>query len=52
MNLNEIKPVPRSGDAQDMSVLALFAASQVGAYKNENVYVIDGGRLGVMTSTY
>ena len=45
-------PAGRPGDEQDMAGAILFLASRAGAYVNGNVLVTDGGRLGVMPSTY
>jgi NAD(P)-dependent dehydrogenase (short-subunit alcohol dehydrogenase family) len=45
-------PEERPGDEQDIAGAILFLVSQAGAYINGNVLVTDGGRLGVVPSTY
>ncbi|KAK7402566.1 hypothetical protein QQX98_011671 [Neonectria punicea] len=45
-------PEERPGDAQDIAGAVLFLASRAGGYINGNVLVTDGGRLGVVPSTY
>lgn len=45
-------PLGRTGDEKDMAGTLLWMVSRAGAYCNGNVVVIDGGRLGVMPSTY
>lgn len=45
-------PEERVGDAEDLAGAILFLASKAGAYINGNVLVSDGGRLGVIPSTY
>ncbi|KAF2163790.1 hypothetical protein M409DRAFT_68353 [Zasmidium cellare ATCC 36951] len=45
-------PAERLGGTSDMAGFVLYAASQAGAYVNGNVMVVDGGRLGVVPSSY
>ncbi|TFK48746.1 NAD-P-binding protein [Heliocybe sulcata] len=45
-------PLQRAGDISDMGGLALFLASRAGAYVNGTVHLTDGGRLGLLSSTY
>lgn len=45
-------PEKRMGDELDVAGAILFLASRAGAYVNGNVLVLDGGRLGMMPSTY
>ncbi|KAI1459622.1 NAD(P)-binding protein [Annulohypoxylon moriforme] len=45
-------PEQRFGDSEDMSGAIMFLVSRAGAYLNGNVLVNDGGRLGIMPSTY
>lgn len=45
-------PEERAGDLEDMAGAALFLVSRAGAYTNGNVLVTDGGRLGVVPSSY
>lgn len=45
-------PEQRAGDAQDMTGAVLFLVSRAGAYINGNVLLSDGGRLGVVPSSY
>ncbi|KAF8575689.1 NAD(P)-binding protein [Ramaria rubella] len=48
----DVIPAQRWGDEQDMGGLFLFLATRAGAYTNGNVSVTDGGRIGVLPSTY
>jgi len=45
-------PEERVGDLEDMAGAVLFMVSRAGAYTNGNVLVTDGGRLGVVPSSY
>jgi NAD(P)-dependent dehydrogenase (short-subunit alcohol dehydrogenase family) len=47
-----VVPEERLGNAQDLAGAALFLTSKAGAYINGNVLVTDGGRLGVLPSSY
>lgn len=48
----DVVPAQRAGDAQDMTGAVLFLVSRAGAYINGNVLLSDGGRLGVVPSSY
>ncbi|KAJ9633760.1 hypothetical protein, variant [Exophiala oligosperma] len=45
-------PATRSGDEQDMAGVILWLCSRAGAYINGCTVVTDGGRLGVLPSSY
>ncbi|RYP50613.1 hypothetical protein DL768_003895 [Monosporascus sp. mg162] len=45
-------PEQRPGNIQDMAGAILFLTSRAGAYVNGNVVLTEGGRLGVIPSTY
>lgn len=45
-------PATRSGLEEDIAGLILWLWSRAGAYINGNVLVLDGGRLGVVPSSY
>lgn len=47
-----IIPAQRFGDSEDIAGAILFLVSRAGAYINGNVLVTDGGRLGVVPSSY
>lgn len=48
----KIIPAGRAGSKEDMAGAILYLVSRAGAYVNGNVLVSDGGRLGVVPSTY
>ncbi|EXJ84458.1 hypothetical protein A1O3_05126 [Capronia epimyces CBS 606.96] len=48
----DIIPATRSGDEQDMAGVILWLCSRAGAYINGCTVVTDGGRLGVLPSSY
>lgn len=45
-------PATRSGHEEDIAGVILWLCSKAGAYINGNVVVTDGGRLGVLPSSY
>jgi NAD(P)-dependent dehydrogenase (short-subunit alcohol dehydrogenase family) len=45
-------PAGRTGNEEDVAGAVLYMASRAGAYLNGSVIVVDGGRLGVLPSTY
>ncbi|RYP67541.1 hypothetical protein DL771_007191 [Monosporascus sp. 5C6A] len=45
-------PEERPGNIQDMAGAILFLTSRAGAYVNGNVLLTEGGRLGIIPSTY
>jgi NAD(P)-dependent dehydrogenase (short-subunit alcohol dehydrogenase family) len=45
-------PAERTGNEEDVAGAVLYMASRAGAYLNGSVIVVDGGRLGVLPSTY
>ena len=45
-------PEKRAGDKHDAAGAVLFLASRAGAYVSGNVLILDGGRLGMMPSSY
>jgi NAD(P)-dependent dehydrogenase (short-subunit alcohol dehydrogenase family) len=47
-----VVPATRTGDEQDMAGVILWLCSRAGAYLNGCVVVTDGGRLGVVPSSY
>ncbi|KAI0133494.1 hypothetical protein BJ170DRAFT_606476 [Xylariales sp. AK1849] len=48
----DMVPLARAGDESDMGGTLLYLASRAGAYCNGTVIVADGGRLGLMPSTF
>ncbi|KAK5259015.1 hypothetical protein LTR20_005398 [Exophiala xenobiotica] len=48
----DVIPATRSGDDQDMAGVILWLCSRAGAYINGCTVVTDGGRLGVVPSSY
>ncbi|PPR04086.1 hypothetical protein CVT24_010659 [Panaeolus cyanescens] len=45
-------PLRRAGTEEDMAGTILFLASRAGAYVNGAVWLVDGGRVGTVASTY
>ncbi|KAF2098192.1 dehydrogenase with different specificitie [Rhizodiscina lignyota] len=45
-------PAEKTGDDQDMAGAILYLTSRAGAYLNGNILVIDGGRMGVLNTSY
>jgi NAD(P)-dependent dehydrogenase (short-subunit alcohol dehydrogenase family) len=45
-------PATRSGHEEDIAGVILWLCSKAGAYINGNVVITDGGRLGMVPSTY
>ncbi|KAF9005539.1 hypothetical protein BDQ17DRAFT_1353317 [Cyathus striatus] len=45
-------PLRRVGTQEDMAGTILFLASRAGAYVNGAVWLVDGGRVGTVASTY
>jgi NAD(P)-dependent dehydrogenase (short-subunit alcohol dehydrogenase family) len=45
-------PTRRFGGDEEMAGTLLYLASRAGAYCNGSVLMMDGGRLGVMRSSY
>jgi NAD(P)-dependent dehydrogenase (short-subunit alcohol dehydrogenase family) len=45
-------PAGRTGTEEDVAGAVLYMASRAGAYLNGSVLVMDGGRLGMLPSTY
>lgn len=48
----EAIPATRAGAEEDIAGVVLWLASQAGGYVNGNIVVTDGGRLGVVPSSY
>jgi NAD(P)-dependent dehydrogenase (short-subunit alcohol dehydrogenase family) len=45
-------PAERTGSEEDIAGAVLYMTGRAGAYLNGSVIVVDGGRLGVLPSTY
>jgi len=50
--LAESIPLRRAGTEEDMAGAILFLASRAGAYVNGAVWLVDGGRVGTVPSSY
>ncbi|CAA7258827.1 unnamed protein product [Cyclocybe aegerita] len=50
--LADTVPLKRVGTQEDMAGTILFLASRAGAYVNGAVWLVDGGRVGTVASTY
>lgn len=50
--LADTVPLRRVGTIKDMAGATLFLASRAGAYVNGAVWLVDGGRIGTVASTY
>ncbi|KAH7386629.1 hypothetical protein DE146DRAFT_176791 [Phaeosphaeria sp. MPI-PUGE-AT-0046c] len=48
----KVIPAGRIGNEGDIAGAVLYMASRAGAYLNGSVLVVDGGRLGILPSTY
>jgi NAD(P)-dependent dehydrogenase (short-subunit alcohol dehydrogenase family) len=48
----KVIPAGRTGTDEDIAGAILYMASKAGAYLNGSVIVVDGGRLGMLPSTY
>jgi NAD(P)-dependent dehydrogenase (short-subunit alcohol dehydrogenase family) len=49
---SSVIPAGRTGDEEDVAGAVLYMTSRAGAYLNGSVVLVDGGRLGVLPSTY
>jgi NAD(P)-dependent dehydrogenase (short-subunit alcohol dehydrogenase family) len=49
---DKVIPAGRTGTDEDIAGAILYMASRAGAYLNGSVIVVDGGRLGMLPSTY
>jgi len=47
-----VSPLGRLGNTEDMAGCVLWLASKAGAWLSGNVIVTDGGKLGVLPSSY
>lgn len=45
-------PLGRAGTLEDMAGVVLFLASSAGAYVSGAVWLVDGGRVGTVASSY
>jgi NAD(P)-dependent dehydrogenase (short-subunit alcohol dehydrogenase family) len=45
-------PSQRSGDEQDIAGTLLYMVSRAGSYLNGTIILIDGGRSGMVNSSY
>lgn len=45
-------PNQKTGDEQDMAGTLLYMASRAGAYMNGTILLLDGGRSGVLNTSY
>ncbi|KAF9485810.1 NAD(P)-binding protein [Pholiota conissans] len=50
--LADTVPLRRTGTQEDMAGTILFLASRAGAYVNGAVWLVDGGRVGTVASSY
>ncbi|KJA17466.1 hypothetical protein HYPSUDRAFT_146456 [Hypholoma sublateritium FD-334 SS-4] len=50
--LADAVPLRRAGTQEDMAGTILFLASRAGAYVNGAVWLVDGGRVGTVASSY
>lgn len=50
--LPSLVPLERYGTVEDMAGLILFLASKAGSYINGGLFLNDGGRLTLFSSTY
>ncbi|KUL92288.1 hypothetical protein ZTR_02484 [Talaromyces verruculosus] len=51
-DVGKLVPEGRAGEDQDIAGMILYLTSKAGAYLNGSVLVCDGGRLGVVPSSY
>ena len=47
-----VSPLGRPGNSEDMAGCILWLASKAGAWLSGNVVVTDGGKLGLIPSSY
>ena len=47
-----VSPLGRPGNTEDMAGCVLWLASRAGAWLSGNIVVTDGGKLGVLPSSY
>jgi NAD(P)-dependent dehydrogenase (short-subunit alcohol dehydrogenase family) len=48
----KVSPLGRPGNAEDVAGCILWLASKAGAWLSGNVVVTDGGKLGLVPSSY